>query len=83
VADLVVRPAGQESLVIDGWSVGVFELAGSVLCVVGGRRRRADELSAAIDGDELLVHYQPQLNLGSGEIAAVEALVRWAIPSTG
>ena len=50
VADLVVRPAGQESLVIDGWSVGVFELAGSVLCVVGGRRRRPESIVPIVLG---------------------------------
>jgi diguanylate cyclase (GGDEF)-like protein len=37
---LIVRPAGQESTAIDGWGVVVFEMVASVLCVVGGRRKR-------------------------------------------
>jgi diguanylate cyclase (GGDEF)-like protein len=45
--------------------------------------RLADELSAAIDGDELILHYQPQLNLHSNEITTVEALVRWPHPEHG
>lgn len=40
VVVLVLRPVGQESTLVDGWGVGVFELAASALCVVGGRRRR-------------------------------------------
>jgi EAL domain-containing protein (putative c-di-GMP-specific phosphodiesterase class I) len=43
----------------------------------------ADELSAGIDRDELVLHYQPQLDLRSGEIASVEALVRWRHPEHG
>lgn len=39
VAVLVLRPVGQESTLVDGWGVDVFELAASALCVVGGRRR--------------------------------------------
>jgi len=47
------------------------------------RLQLADELSAAIDSDELVLHYQPQLDLRSGEIEKVEALVRWCHPELG
>jgi diguanylate cyclase (GGDEF)-like protein len=49
----------------------------------GNRLRLADELSAAIDTDQLVLHYQPQLNLRTGEIEKVEALVRWLHPALG
>ncbi len=41
------------------------------------------ELRHAIDADELVLHYQPQTNIATGGIEAVEALVRWQHPTQG
>jgi diguanylate cyclase len=35
------------------------------------------ELSEALDRDELVLHYQPKIELGTGRVSALEALVRW------
>ena len=49
----------------------------------GDKLRLADDLSRAIEAGELVLHYQPQLDLESGDMAAVEALVRWNHPEFG
>jgi diguanylate cyclase (GGDEF)-like protein/PAS domain S-box-containing protein len=42
-----------------------------------------DELRAAIEGGQLRLLYQPIINAGSGQVTAVEALVRWEHPERG
>ncbi|HTZ08123.1 MAG TPA: EAL domain-containing protein [Acidimicrobiales bacterium] len=39
--------------------------------------RLVDELRAAVEAGDFVLHYQPQLDLRTGHIMAVEALVRW------
>lgn len=41
------------------------------------------ELRQALDRQELLLHYQPQFDLVTGKILAVEALLRWQHPERG
>ncbi|MBU1692157.1 MAG: diguanylate cyclase, partial [Gammaproteobacteria bacterium] len=40
-------------------------------------------LRHAVDNGELLLYYQPQVNLHSGEIIGAEALIRWQHPEMG
>lgn len=40
-------------------------------------------LRRAIDRKELMLHYQPKLELGTGAITGVEALLRWTHPVRG
>jgi diguanylate cyclase len=47
------------------------------------RLRLAEELRIAIEAGRLVLHYQPQLDLRTGEISTFEALVRWPHASLG
>lgn len=43
----------------------------------------AEDLEQAIGNGDLLVHYQPQVDIRSAEVVGVEALVRWQHPEDG
>jgi len=50
-----------------------------------GRHRleTVEQLRTGLAAGQLLVHYQPKLNLRTGAVDGVEALVRWAHPERG
>ena len=47
------------------------------------RLQLLEELRTAIATDRLVLHYQPKIDLDTGDVHAVEALVRWDHPSRG
>ncbi|MDX3659017.1 EAL domain-containing protein [Streptomyces sp. ID05-26A] len=47
------------------------------------RQRDRTDLRAAVEGDELVVHYQPIVDLATSAVTGAEALVRWQRPGMG
>jgi diguanylate cyclase (GGDEF)-like protein len=45
--------------------------------------RLLTELAEAVARDELILHYQPKIDLRSGAVVGMESLVRWAHPTHG
>jgi len=43
----------------------------------------ANELKSGIQNNQLILHYQPQVDVRTGELRGVEALVRWQHPERG
>ncbi len=50
---------------------------------MGGQGETRQRLRQAMDQGEFLLYYQPKVNLASGEVLGVEALLRWQHPQRG
>jgi diguanylate cyclase (GGDEF)-like protein/PAS domain S-box-containing protein len=57
--------------------------AGSMNATSMLRLNMEARLRKALEGDELILHYQPKVDMGSGRVVGVEALVRWQSPELG
>ena len=47
------------------------------------RAQRLAEFSRAIRDKELVLYYQPKVNMRTGEVVGLEALIRWIHPTRG
>ena len=51
--------------------------------VIGRHLELCEGLVQALEHDQLVLHYQPVMDLRGGDVAAVEALIRWQHPQHG
>jgi len=47
------------------------------------RQQTVEELRTALTAGQLVLHYQPKIDLDTGQVSSVEALVRWDHPTRG
>ncbi|WP_200847908.1 bifunctional diguanylate cyclase/phosphodiesterase [Rhizobium sp. 18055] len=76
-ADLALTKAKS----MGGRSFQVYEPA--MRSEAGARRAMRDELRLALRAGQLALHYQPQVNIETGTIFGIEALIRWQHPEKG
>jgi diguanylate cyclase (GGDEF)-like protein len=75
-ADVAMYAAKRRQLGVARYDPQASPDTGGTLALIG-------ELRRAIDADELLLHYQPKVDVAGGQVIAVEALVRWQHPKRG
>jgi predicted signal transduction protein with EAL and GGDEF domain len=63
----------------DGWAPFQQEMEERIK----SRHRLRFEFDRALSNGELVLHYQPQVNMTTGQVVGVEALVRWNHPDQG
>ena len=47
------------------------------------KTEQVEQISQALTKSELILHYQPKVNMRTGEVVGVEALIRWQHPKQG
>jgi len=83
-ADELVREADAAMYTAKAHGKHRFEIfQPAMLASAQGRLERRAALERAVENEELVLHYQPLLDMGTGTIIGVEALVRWARPGHG
>ncbi len=75
-ADVAMYIAKTQNLGVFAYDPAVDGHSPAKLALLGDLRR-------AITGGQLVLHYQPKVNLTSGEIVGAEALIRWEHPVKG
>ena len=75
-ADVALRTAKERHEPCLRYDSGIDHFDAARLSLLG-------ELEPAISADQLVLHYQPKVDLQSGRAVGVEALVRWAHPTRG
>jgi diguanylate cyclase (GGDEF)-like protein len=75
-ADVAMHVAKSHGLGVFAYDPAVDSYSPARLALLGDLRR-------ALERDELVLYYQPQVNISTGDVVGAEALVRWQHPERG
>jgi len=82
--DLLVSQADAAMYAAKQAGRGLFRMFDeTTLLASSARQREEEELREAVAGGQLRLHYQPIVDLQSGAVHGVEALLRWQHPTRG
>ncbi|MGO9150541.1 MAG: putative bifunctional diguanylate cyclase/phosphodiesterase [Acidimicrobiales bacterium] len=82
-ADLLLQRADVAMYAAKTTNTGFARYESSADLYTPDRLALIGELRGALEREELILYYQPQLALSTGSIMAVEALIRWQHPQRG
>jgi diguanylate cyclase (GGDEF)-like protein/PAS domain S-box-containing protein len=83
-AEILIRHADQAMYMAKKAGKNCYHLFDSALDdAVNLEQVNINNISAALDKHELVLYYQPKVNMSTGEVVGLEALIRWQDPVRG
>ncbi|AZG35421.1 PAS domain S-box protein [Shewanella psychromarinicola] len=83
-ADQLIRHADQAMYVAKQQGKNRYRLFDSAHNTeMVNQHKELQRIRKALDGNEFLLYYQPKVNMKTGEMIGVEALIRWQCPERG
>jgi diguanylate cyclase (GGDEF)-like protein/PAS domain S-box-containing protein len=83
-AEILIRHADQAMYMAKKAGKNCYHLFDSALDdAVNLEQENISNISTALDKRELVLYYQPKVNMSTGEVVGLEALIRWQDPVRG
>lgn len=83
-ADILLRHADQAMYIAKESGKNRYQLFDTAQDdAVKMKRENLEEIRNALDNHQFLLHYQPKVNMKTGTVTGVEALIRWQHPERG
>ena len=83
-ADILIRHADQAMYLAKEAGGNCFHIFDTIEAdSLKELREKIFEIQSAIEQREFVLHYQPQINMRTGQVIGLEALVRWQHPTLG